>query len=145
MKDLKTVKYIVIFIICAIIIYQVYKAVMRVSTDANTLGDMVLNKAQDKELSTATGLDEKTINDCRLIAKAIAYEMETWKDMAFLDKSTHFSLDADIVSILNRAKSKAEMDMVKAFYKNDFTNGNDLYEDAKNEISSGNLAKIKFI
>lgn len=128
-----------------IILYQVYKLIIKIPGDINTAAETAAASAQNKNLAKSTGVEETRIDELRNLSKEIARELETWKDMTFIDRQTHLVLDTDVVKILQRVKSSTEMAIVKAFYKNDFTSSRDLAADVRSEISSGNLSKINFI
>lgn len=128
-----------------VILYFVYKMFARVKSDAGAAADAVADKQANDAIGKQFGTDEYTTANARAIAKDIAVELETYKDMSSWDKLSHMQLDTDTVKIMKRPKSEKELRLVAHFYKNNFTNNNNLYEDLKSELSSSDLRSIKWI
>lgn len=123
------------FLLVIIIIWQVYRAIMKVRSDINTQADAVHDKNQDAILSNTYNVDSAVIAKCRRIANSLAYELETLKDSSSISW-THFTIDSRLVSIWKEVANDKEAQVVANLYKNVYTSNRSLYNDLKNNYTS---------
>ena len=134
-KYLKYGLYTAGFIIVLFIVYIIYNQIKKVGNDAQAIADGVHDNQQNKDLTKVYDTDKATIDKCRKIANNLAYELETLTDAKSISW-THFTVDSRLKNYWKEVSSATEAKIVANLYKNNFTNGRNLYADLKNNFTS---------
>lgn len=146
LKDLKTYLPNIVYSILGLgLLYVIYTMYSRFKSGAMAVGGVLSDTNENNQISTNTGLDATRVQQLRGVSRAIAYELETLKDMGYFDKLKHIQLDSDTIEILMSIKSSAEMLVVKNFYNSIFTNNRDLLTDLKDVLSASDINKIPYV
>lgn len=144
-KYLKYGLYAVGGVFVLLVVYFVYQLFVRARSGAQNSADVAADKAEDLAISKSFGLNEYDTNNARTTAKKIAVELETDKDLTYWAKVTHFVDKEKIAGLLRKVKSGKEMRLVSHFYKNNYTNTNNLKADLKAELSSATFNGLPFV
>lgn len=130
-------------IVVLIIFYQIYRMVMKVKSDSDIIADSLHDANQDNEVSGVYHLDKTAIAKCRKIALDLANEMETNPKLGWQEKAGNLAYYGDVIKIWSSVKSANEAKVVANFYKNQFTENNDLYRDLL-EVSKSPFGSVNF-
>ncbi|MEZ5047480.1 MAG: hypothetical protein R2831_10865 [Chitinophagaceae bacterium] len=136
---------IVYSILGLVLLLMLYRFFIRMKSGANNVADIAINSQEETVIAQQTGVDKPRVSEMRKMAHDVAYELETLNTMGFIEKLTHFQTDSDTLNILKRAKSIDEMKIARAFYKNDFTAGNELLDDLKKTTLVFSINSIPYI
>lgn len=138
--------YAVGFISVLAVVYLVFRAFKRGQQGIATIGDTIQDNRNNTVIANQSGLTVNEVDTARKIAKDIATELETNKDMTSWEKMKHIVTDAEVIDILSQVKSAAMMRAVGNIYQNEMTRNKNLKNDLKEELTNSNfLNKIPFV
>jgi hypothetical protein len=118
-----------------VVLFVVYKLFRSISKKTGTVADTLVDKAQTEAITKATGIESKRINLCKKIAYDISMELETNINITWFQRSTNVAEFSTIKGITDQLISEEEMKLVRTYYNNEMTNGRNLLDDLKNEIT----------
>lgn len=126
----------VLLIAIACVIF--FRLFVKLKQSARNLLEVKENSSFDKEIAKEAGVSQTRVSEMRSVAHDVAYELETLKGMGAWETFIHIQLDAYTYPIFARVKTIDEMRLVKTFYKNDYTDHRDLYQDLSEHLSNVN-------
>jgi len=134
-------------VLALVILYLIYKMVKRTKGAVDTVADTVTDKAEAAVLSQKTGIPVAKIALLRKDVFALAHDLNTLKDMSWLDKAKnlHVQFDSDTLKRFSNVKSAEEMSLFKNMYQDEYTDKNVLLTDIQGTLSADNLKKVPFI
>ena len=138
--------YAIVTITVLAVVFLVFRAFKRGQQGIATIGDTLQDNRNNTVIANQTGLSLNEVDTARKIAKDIATELETNKDMTSWEKMKHIVTDAELIDIMAQVKSAAMMRTVANIYQNEMTRNKNLRNDLKEELSNSNyLTKIPFV
>lgn len=143
-KYLPTILYSILGIV---VLFILYKMVLRLKSGASVIGGVIVDKAENSSISKQTGVPVSKIKLIRQDVYSLAHDLNTLKGMTFWEKAknVHLQFDSDTLKRFKNVKSEEEMSIFKNLYENEYTDNNDLLADLKDTLSSSSLLKVPFI
>jgi hypothetical protein len=127
------------------VLYFIYTTFIRAKAGAANVADSIANVAEDGALAKQNGVNEYEVNEARTLAKKLAYELETDKDMSLYDKILHLTLNNTVIDLCKQAKTGKEFRLMSYFYKNNFTTGRSMHDDLKDALMSREFNALPFV
>jgi hypothetical protein len=117
----KYMKPIIGSILAIVILYVMYKIYSKAKDAGNTIGDVLVKTAEDKAISSNTGVTTMRVGELRGIANDLGIEMETMRGTGWYDEATHVTTIWTLKKLMAKIKTPSEVSIVESIYKNEVT------------------------